>query len=125
MEIGGIVLSVTISDVSYVSDSNEPHLIFWRKSNMLSCFRIVGEDGFITVLPKSDHSAVFIAELMHGCYQVLSLARHNKMYTAATDFGHPALGHSAPRFCSTATDIYADGSILREHTSEFFCTGCA
>ena len=79
----------------------------------------------MTVQRKSDHSPVFIAELMHGCYQVLPLARHNKIYTAASDFWHQALGHSSIRFCCTATDIYADGSILVEHTSEFFRPACA
>ena len=62
---------------------------------------------------------------MHECYQVLPLARHNKIYTAATDFWDQALGHSSTRFCSTATDIYTDGSILRKRTSEFFCPVCA
>ena len=53
---------------------------------MLGRFRMVGEDGIITVQRKSDHSPVLIAELMHGCYQVLPLARYNKINTAATDF---------------------------------------
>ena len=74
---------------------------------------------------KSDHSPVFIAELMHGCYQVLPLARHSKIYTAATDFWHQALGHSPTRFWSTATDIYTDGSILPKRPSEFYCPACA
>ena len=65
---------------------------------MLSRFRMVGEDGIITVQQKSDHSPVFIDELMHGCYQVLPLARHKKIYTAATDFWQQALGHSSTRF---------------------------
>ena len=86
---------------------------------------MVGEDGIITVQRKSDHSPVFIAELIHACYQVLPLARHNKIYTAATDFWHQALGHSSTRFWSTATDIYADGSILPKRPSEFSCPACA
>ena len=92
---------------------------------MLGRFRMVGEDGIITVGRKSDHSAVFIAELMYGRYQVLPLARHNKIYTAATDFWHQALGHSSTHFWSTATDIYTDGSILDNRPSEFFCPACA
>ena len=70
-EIGGSVLSVTLSDVLYVPDWNEACLISWRKIDMLGCFRMVGEDCIITVQPKSDHSPVFIAEIMHECYQVL------------------------------------------------------
>ena len=92
---------------------------------MLGRFRMVGEDAIITVQRKSDHSPVFIAELMHGCYQVLPLACHNKIYTAATDFWHQASVHSSTRFWSTATDIYADGSILPKRPSEFFCPACA
>ena len=98
MEIGGSVLSVTLSDVLYVPDWNEACLISWRKIDMLARFRMVGEDGIITHQRKCDHSAVFIAELMHGWYQVLPLACHNKIYTAATDFWHQALGHSSTRF---------------------------
>ena len=85
MEIGGSVLSVTLADVLYVPDWNEASLISWRKIDILGRFRMVGEDGIITVQRQSDHSPVFIAELMHGCYQVLPLPRHNKIYTAATD----------------------------------------
>ena len=92
---------------------------------MVGPFRMVGEDGIITVLHKSKHSPVFIEELMHACYQVLPLARHNKIHTATTDFWHQELGHCATRFCSTATDIYADGSILTKHPSEFFYPACA
>ena len=125
MEITGSVLSVTLSDVSYVPDWNEACLISCSKIDILCCFRMVHEDGFITVQRKSDHSPVFIAELMHGCYQVLPLARHNKIYTAATDFWQQALGYSSTRFCSTATDIYAYGSILPKRPSAFFCPACA
>ena len=125
MEIGGSVLSGTLSDVLYVPDWNEACLISCRKIDMLGRFRMVGEDGVITVECKSDHCPVFIAELMHGCYQVQPLARHNKIYTAATDFWHQALQHSSTRFWSTATDIYADGSILPKRPSEFFCPACA
>ena len=67
----------------------------------------------------------FIAELMHGYYQVLALAHHNKIYTAATDFWQQALGHSSTRFCTNAADIYGDGSILLKRPSEFFCPACA
>ena len=123
--IDGSVLSVTLSDVFYVPDWNEACLISWRKIDMLGRFRMVGEDGLITVQRKSDHSPLVIAELMHGCHQVLPLAYHNKIYNAATDFGHEALGHSSTRVWSTATDIYADGSILPKRTSDFFCPACA
>ena len=92
---------------------------------MLAHFRMLGEDGIMTVQPKYDHSPVFIGELMHACYQVLPLARQNMIYTAATYFWQQALVHSSARFCSTATDIYADGSILHKRTSNFFCPGCA
>ena len=98
MEIGGSVLSVTLSDVLYVPDWNEHRLISWRKIDMLCRFRMLDEDGIIPVQRKSDHSAVFIAELMHGYYQVLPLARYYKIYTAATDFWHKALGPSSIRF---------------------------
>ena len=53
---------------------------------MLGRFRMLGKDGIITVKRKSDHSLVLIAEFMHAWYQVLPLARHNKIYTATTDF---------------------------------------
>ena len=86
MEISGSVLSVTRFDVLYVPNWNDACLISLRKIDMLCSFRMVGEDGIITVLCKSDPYPVFIADLMHGCYQVLPLARHNKIYTAATDF---------------------------------------
>ena len=66
MEIGGSVLSVTLSDVKYVPDWNEACLISWRKVDMLGRFGIVGVDGIITVQHKSTHSPLFIAELMHA-----------------------------------------------------------
>ena len=44
---------------------------------MLGRFRMVGEDGIITVQRKSDYSPVFIAESMHTYYQLLPLVlRH-------------------------------------------------
>ena len=92
---------------------------------MLGRFRMLGEDSINTVQRKSDHFPVFLVELMHECYQVLPLARQNEIYTAATDFWHRALGHSSTRFCSPATDIYADGSIAPNRSSEFFCPACA
>ena len=67
MQIGGCVLSVTLSDVLYVPDWNEACLISWRKIDMLGRFRMVGEDGMITIQRICDLSPVFIAELMHGC----------------------------------------------------------
>ena len=42
LEIGGSVLSVTLSDVLYVPDWNEACLISWRKIDMLGRFRMVG-----------------------------------------------------------------------------------
>ena len=62
---------------------------------------------------------------MHSCYRVLPLACNNKIYTGATDFWHQGLGHSSIRFCSTATDIDTDGSILPKCTSQCFCSACA
>ena len=125
MESGGSVLSVTLADGLYVPDWNEASLISNRMVDMLRRFRMVGEDGIIPVRNKSDHSPLFIASLMHGCYHVLPIARHKKFYTAATDFWHHALGHSSTRFWRTATDIDTDGSILPKRTSEFFCAACA
>ena len=92
---------------------------------MLGRFRMVGEDSIIGVQRKSALSPVFIAELMHGCYQVLPVARHNNIYTAATDFWHQALVPSSTLFWSTATDIYTDGCILPKRQTEFFCAACA
>ena len=88
---------------------------------MLRRFRMVGEDSIITVQRKCDHTAVFIAQLMHACYHVLPLARNDKIYSTATDFGHQGLVHSSTRFCCTATDIYADDSMLPKRPSEFLC----
>ena len=65
---------------------------------MLGRFGMVGEDGIIRVERKCVHAPVFKAELMHGFYQVLPLACHNQIYTAATEFWHQALGYSATRF---------------------------
>ena len=62
MEIGGSVLSVTLSNVLYVPDWNAACLISWRKIDMLGRFRMVGVDGIVTVPCKSDHSPVFMAE---------------------------------------------------------------
>ena len=90
-EISSSVLSVTLSDVSYVPDCNEACLIYRGKIDILGHFQMVGEDSFITVPRKSDDAPVFIAEVMHACYQVLPLARHNTIYTAATDFWQQAL----------------------------------
>ena len=91
MEIGNSVRSVTLADIIYEHDWNVPSLRSWRKIDMLGGFRIVGEDSIITVQRICDHSSVIIAELMHECYQVQPLTRHNKIYTAATDFWHQAL----------------------------------
>ena len=124
LEIGGSVLSVTVCNVSSAPDWNEACVISWMKIDMRGRFRMIGEDGIITVQRKSDHCPVFIAELMQECYLVLPLARHHKIYTAATDFWHQALVHSSTRFCSTATDICTDGSILHKRPSEFFCPAC-
>ena len=50
MEIIGSVLSVTLSDLLYVPDRNDACLISRRKIEMLVHFRMVGEDGIVTVL---------------------------------------------------------------------------
>ena len=91
---------------------------------MLDRFRMVAEDGIITLQCKSDHSPILIAELRYGCYQVLPLAYHTKIYTAPTDFWHQALVYSSTRFCSNATDMYDDSSMLSKRPSEFFCSAC-
>ena len=64
--IDGSVLSVTLSDVLYVPDCNEAYLISERKIDMLSRFRMIGEDSINTIQCKSYYYPVFIAELMHG-----------------------------------------------------------
>ena len=125
MEIGDSVLSVTLADVLYILDWNEPCFISWRKIDMLVQFRMVDEDDMITVQCKSDDSPLFIAELMHRCYQLLRRGRHNKIHTAATDIWYQAFVHSSTHFCSNATDIYTDCSILPQSTSAFFCPECA
>ena len=125
IEIGGSVLPVTLSDVLYVPDGNEARLISWRKIYMLGHFQMVGEDGIITVLHKSDYSPLFIAALKYVCLRVLPLARHDTTRTAATDFSQHALVHSSICFCSTATDIYTDGSMISKRPTEFFCPACA
>ena len=91
MKIACRVLSVTPADVLYVPIYNEACLMSCRKIEMQGRYRMVGEDGIITVECKSDHIAIYITELMYGCFQVLPLARHNKIYTATSDFWHPAL----------------------------------
>ena len=92
---------------------------------MLGQFRMVGEDGIITVQYKSDPFPVFIAELMHECYHVLPLAPHEKIYTAATDSCYQGFTHLFTHFCSTATDIYAPSCILHRRQSRFFCPSWA
>ena len=84
---------------------------------MLGQFRMVGEDGSITVQYKYDPFPVFIAKLMHECYQVLPLAPHDKIYTAATDSCHQGFTYLSTHFCSTATDIYAHSCILHRRQS--------
>ena len=68
MEIGGSVLSVSVSDVLYASDWNEACLISWRRIDMQGRFRIVSEDDIITVQRRCDQSPFCIAELMYGSY---------------------------------------------------------
>ena len=111
MSISGSVHCITLSVVVYIPARNETFLISCRKIDILCDWLIVGEVGIITVKRKCEPSPVIIAESMHVCYQVLRFARHNKIYTAATDFCHQASAHSSTPFCRTATDIYADGSI--------------
>ena len=91
MEIGGSLHSITLSDVLYAPDWNVDCLFSRRTIDILFHFQMVGADGIMTVPYKCDHSRVFIAELMHVCYQVLPLAHHNKIYAAATEFRHQAL----------------------------------
>ena len=74
MEIGGRLLSVTLSDVSYVPHWHEACLISCRKFDVLGGFRMVGEDGIIAVPHKynqtqrypqsssSDHGGEFVIE---------------------------------------------------------------
>ena len=119
MDIVGSVLSVTLSDVLYVHDCNEPCLISCRKIAMWGRFRMLVDDEIISFARKSDHSAGFIAKLMHECYQVLRLARNNKIHTVATDFWHQGLVHSSTHFLCTATHIYRDDSISPKHPSDF------
>ena len=49
IEIGGRVLSLTLSDDLYVPDWDEACLCSCWKIDMLGCFRMGGEDGIITV----------------------------------------------------------------------------
>ena len=86
MEINGGELSVTLSQVAYVPDWNEACFISWGNIDIQGCFQMVGTDAIIIVLSASDHSPVFIAELMRECCQVLHRALHDKIYTPATDF---------------------------------------
>ena len=121
MKIAGSVLSITLADVLNVFDWHDACLISWPEMDMLGSFHIVREDAAITVPRKSSHTPVFIAQLMHGCYQVLHLVHHYNIYAIATDFGHPPLGDESTRCCSPATNIYANRSISPKRTSEFFC----
>ena len=70
LKIDGSVHSVPLSDVLHVPNWNEACLISSTKLEMLGRFRVVAEDGIITVQGKSDHTYIVIAESMHGCYQV-------------------------------------------------------
>jgi len=65
-----------------------------------------------------------VASLEHGAYQVFPTVQHGKIYIAATDFWHQALGHSSTRYWSNAKDIYADGHILPRRRSHFWCPQC-
>ena len=125
MDIGGKVLFVTLSDVSYVPDCNDACLISWTRIDMLGHFRMIGQHDMIIVQRKSDRLPLLIGQLMQGCYQVPPLRRHNEIYTAATDFWHQALAHSSPHFCSNTGDIFGDACMLPWGTNEFFCPACA
>ncbi|MHB8545134.1 MAG: DDE-type integrase/transposase/recombinase, partial [Leptospirales bacterium] len=125
VEVSGSVISVTLSDVLYVPDWNEACLISWRKIDELGNFRMIGESGVIDIIRKVDNAIVFSATLQHGSYQVNPIVRHGKIYIAATDFWHQALGHTSTRFWSDAKSLYQDGSILPKRPSHYWCPTCA
>lgn len=98
IELGGSVLSVSLSYIVYVRHCNEGCLISYTKIHMVGRFGMVGVDGAISDPRKSEHSAVCIAELMHECHQVLPLTRHQKINTTGTHFWYQGLGLSSTRF---------------------------
>jgi len=86
---------------------------------------MIGEDSIIEVRKKSDNSVVISATLEHGFYQVYPIVKHGKIYTASIEYWHKALGPTSTRFWNTATDIYADGSLLPKRPTSHFCPTCA
>jgi len=125
LDVASSVISITFSDVLYVPDWDMPCLISWRKIDVLGHFRMVGEDGVISVIKKAHNCVVISASLEHVSYQVYPIVRQGTIYMAATEFWHQALGHSSPRFWSDAKDIYADGSILPKRPAHYFCSSFA
>ena len=121
VEVSSSVISVYLSDVLYVLDWNEACLISCRKIDELGRFRMVGEDGVINIIQKVDKAIVFSASLQCGSYQVHPIVRHGKIYIAATDFWHLALGHTSTYFRFDAKELYEDGSILPKRPSHYWC----
>ena len=99
-------------------------LITLWKMDMLSCFWMVGDNGMVTVQCKSDHLSIFIAQLIHRCYQVPPLAYYCKISTAATDFRQQALEHFSTRLCRSASDVYADDCISLRAKNAFLSPRC-
>jgi len=83
------------------------------------------EDGIIEVTKKSDNLVVFSATLEHGSYQVYSIVKYEKIYSASIEYWHKALGHSSTPFWNTVTDIYSDRSLLLKRPTSHFCFACA
>ena len=97
VEVSSCVISVSLSDVLCVPDWNKACLISWRKIDELGRFRMIGENGIIDIIRKDDNAIVFSASLQHGSYQVYPIIHHGKIYIAATDFRHQALGYTYTR----------------------------
>jgi len=110
IEVSGHVISITLTNVLFLPDWNEACLISWRKIDDLRMFRMIAEDGIIQ--KKSDNSVVISAALEHGSFQVYLIVKDGKIYSALIEYWHKALGHTYTRFWNTATDIYADGSLI-------------
>jgi len=119
------VISITLTDVLYVRDWNEACLISRRKIDDLRMFRMIRENGMIEVRKKSDDSVVISAAHEHGSYQVYPIVKYGKIYSASIEYWHKALAHISTCFWNTASDIYADGSLLSTCSTLHFCPTCA
>jgi len=86
---------------------------------------MIGEDGIIEVRKKSDNSVVISATFKYSSYQVYFIVKYGKIYSVSIEYWHKALGHTSTRFWNTATDIYADGSLLPKCPTSYFCPTCA